>query len=129
MASEPILESTPLLASPLTPVSSVFDRVRRAVSDNYVINLIYLIVFCVMCGYYLQPAPRTEIYESIICQDYYASTEGHEYNELLRDCKVKPVQEALALIKGVERLMELAPSKSLFWRKVALRSIGVLTLR
>ncbi|MCJ1478672.1 hypothetical protein MMC13_007353 [Lambiella insularis] len=110
MASEPVFtETTPFLASS-THVPSTSDPKRETGSHNHVMNILYAMISLIMCGVYLELAPRTEIYESIICRAYYASIDGHEYNQSLQDCKVTAVQNKLALVKGGERLLELVPS-------------------
>ena len=59
-------------------------------------------------GNYLEDTPRIQIYEEIICQDYYSDIGNSLFYG--RDCKVKAVQEELGLIRGVEIFTHLAPS-------------------
>ena len=82
-----------------------------------VVRLLYVTVFLAMCGQYIQqPGARTQVYEDIICQNYYDKLRE---NTLLvngtlaeRDCKAGPVQEELALLRGWERFGDLFPSTS-----------------
>ncbi|KZM19225.1 uncharacterized protein EKO05_0007315 [Ascochyta rabiei] len=71
--------------------------------DKYTIPLVYLTSFVFLFGETLQPAPRVAIYESIVCQHYYASRGPH-------DCKIAPVQQELAFLAGIERLSVIIPS-------------------
>lgn len=59
----------------------------------------------------MQVVPRVQIYESIICRNYYAeidTQEGDSYDTL---CKVQTVQKELSLVQGIERLTELVPGE------------------
>ena len=99
-------ESSPLIAKP--------SSLRAASNPNYqnrILLTAYLIVICIMFGDYMQQSPKIQIYESILCGDYYSKAD----NRLLqgRDCKVKAVQQELATLRGVERLTELLPSTPL----------------
>ena len=96
-------ESTPLISE----LRSDNQTITNSFAQRHVIPLLYVIVFCAMFGVLLQPAPRTQIYESIICGDYYSNIDTYLGDD--RDCKIQPVQEELALIRGVERLTELIP--------------------
>ncbi|KAF9693735.1 hypothetical protein EKO04_008390 [Ascochyta lentis] len=70
---------------------------------KHTIPLIYLTSFLFLFGETLQPAPRIAIYESIVCNHYYASPGPH-------DCKIAPVQQELAFLGGMERLSVIIPS-------------------
>ncbi|KAH6639486.1 major facilitator superfamily domain-containing protein [Boeremia exigua] len=72
-------------------------------TTKYTIPLVYLTSFLFLFGETLQPAPRIAIYESIVCQQHYASPGPH-------DCKIAPVQEELAFLGGIERLSIIIPS-------------------
>lgn len=72
-------------------------------TTKYTIPLVYLTSFLFLFGETLQPAPRIAIYESIVCQQYYASPGPH-------DCKIADVQQELAFLGGIERLSIIIPS-------------------
>ena len=69
------------------------------------IPLVYLTSFLFLFGSTLQPAPRIAIYESIVCQQHYASASSGPH-----DCKIAPVQQELAFLGGIERLSIIIPS-------------------
>ena len=80
-----------------------------------VVRLLYIIVFLAMFGQYMQqPGARTQVYEDIVCRNYYNKlrestlTVNGMYEEY--DCKLKAVQEELALLRGLERFADLFPS-------------------
>ena len=75
---------------------------------NRVLLTAYLVIICIMFGDYMQQSPKIQIYESILCSDYYSKIGTHLMQG--RDCKVKAVQKELATLRGVERLTELLPS-------------------
>ncbi|KAJ4340046.1 hypothetical protein N0V95_007597 [Ascochyta clinopodiicola] len=72
---------------------------------KHTIPLVYLTSFLFLFGETLQPAPRTAIYEAIVCQHHYASRGPGAH-----DCKVAPVQQELAFLGGMERLSIIIPS-------------------
>ncbi|PSN75577.1 MFS general substrate transporter [Corynespora cassiicola Philippines] len=80
----------------------------------YTIPLIYTVTFLFLFGLSLQPAPRTQIYETIICENFYQSHPHHpNHNQdahIQKDCKIPPIQQELALVGGIERLTILIPS-------------------
>ena len=72
---------------------------------------VYVVIVCFTLGSSMQIVPRVQIYEAIICRNYYAgidNQEGESYNRL---CKVKAVQKELSLVQGIERLTELVPGE------------------
>jgi len=54
----------------------------------------------------MQPAPRTQIYETIICDTLFPSADKD-----LERCKADIVQEELVFAKGTERLLGAFPSE------------------
>ena len=99
-------ENSPLIAKQPSPGVSGNSRYQ-----NRVLLTAYLVIIFIMFGDYMQQSPKIQIYESILCSDYYSKAD----NRLMqgRDCKVKAVQQELATLRGVERLTELLPSMSL----------------
>jgi MFS family permease len=73
---------------------------------KHTISLVYITAFLFLFGETLQPAPRIAIYESIVCDQYYADK---TQNGPL-DCKIPPVQQELAFLGGIERLSIIIPS-------------------
>jgi MFS family permease len=73
---------------------------------KHTIPLVYVTAFLFLFGETLQPAPRIAIYESIVCDQYYADkTQNGPF-----DCKIPPVQQELAFLGGIERLSIIIPS-------------------
>lgn len=82
----------------------------RSTRKKYLLPILYFTVFLFLYGENIQPAPRTQIYESIICRDRYgdeSSSLGTGNDNL---CKSRDVQEELAFLKGMERLLGALPS-------------------
>ncbi|KAF2645220.1 MFS general substrate transporter [Massarina eburnea CBS 473.64] len=71
--------------------------------------LVYLTTFLFLFGESLQPAPRIEIYERVICHTFYAQPSNSTASEHV-DCKSAPVQQELAFLIGIERLSVILPS-------------------
>ncbi|KAE8137332.1 hypothetical protein BDV38DRAFT_283173 [Aspergillus pseudotamarii] len=73
-----------------------------------VLLLLYLTAFLFFLGENIQQAPRTQIYETIICQHTlpWNSTDTPARER----CKSKAVQEELAFLKGTERLLGALPT-------------------
>lgn len=88
-----LIGSPPLTLKPRGQINPVF----------YIYSILFLYTF----GEYLQPAPRAQLYESIICQKYYSDIGS--LGPAHQDCKTQAVQEELVLLRGIERLTELAP--------------------
>ena len=108
---EPRTETTPLLndadsATALKPASSF----RSALSVVVLIAAITLITdFAGYFGY----APQLEIFEKIICRDYFTLQGTLKIDEPLgsRDCKIPAVQAELAIINGWKDTFETLPGK------------------
>ncbi|KAF2710758.1 MFS general substrate transporter [Pleomassaria siparia CBS 279.74] len=90
---------------------------------RYTIPLIYLTTFLFLLGETLQPAPRIQIYEDILCDAHYrthgaplhshmvtTSTDTHAHAHDAHDCKIPAIQHQLSLLLGVERFSILIPS-------------------
>ncbi|MCJ1246320.1 hypothetical protein MMC30_003526 [Trapelia coarctata] len=80
--------------------------------------LLYAITICLYLAEYIALAPRTEIYESVICRNRHpditingAFTGSATWYE--NKCKGREVQQELALLQGTERLLGALPSTSL----------------
>ena len=106
---ERIDELSPLVHSPPTIPNQLSSLQKN------VIRLLYVIVFLAMFGQYMQqPGARTQVYEDIVCRNYYdklrQSTLGGNGTLEEHDCKVKAVQEELALLRGFEKFGDLFPS-------------------
>ncbi|POS73875.1 major facilitator superfamily transporter [Diaporthe helianthi] len=74
-------------------------------SERYALVLLCLCVFLLIFGETMQPAPRTQIYETIICNTLLPSADKD-----LERCKAAVVQEELVFLKGTERLLGALPS-------------------
>ncbi len=70
--------------------------------EKYITYLCYAYIFIVNAGSYLQIAPQADLFESIICKDYYSNI---RVADTTVDCKVPPVQSELALIIGLQDLI------------------------
>ncbi|MCJ1286766.1 hypothetical protein MMC26_006112 [Xylographa opegraphella] len=96
-------ESTPLIAKQASAPAA-----GNSTSRNRVLLTAYLIIICIMFGDYMQQSPRIQVYESVLCCNYYSTVDNRLMQS--RDCKVKAVQQELATLRGVERLTELLPT-------------------
>lgn len=80
-----------------------------SIHDKYLLPILYLIVFLAFCGSNIGGAPRTQMYEKIICQNQYGNiTLGDNKDSI---CKSREVQEELAFLKGADRMLGVVPSK------------------
>ncbi|PYH48179.1 MFS transporter [Aspergillus saccharolyticus JOP 1030-1] len=77
-------------------MSSVYSRRPKCVLLS-----LFFTAFLFFLGENIQQAPRTQIYESIIC---------NQFNQPLTECKNNRVQEELAFLKGTERLLGALPT-------------------
>ncbi|KAH8756642.1 hypothetical protein F5883DRAFT_525949 [Diaporthe sp. PMI_573] len=75
-------------------------------SEHYALVLLCLCIFLLVFGETMQPAPRTQIYETIICDTLLPSADKD-----LERCKADIVQEELVFLKGTERLLGAFPSR------------------
>lgn len=75
-------------------------------SERYALVLLCLCIFLLVFGETMQPAPRTQIYETIICDTLLPSDDKDPGR-----CKADIVQEELVFLKGTERLLGAFPSQ------------------
>ncbi|KAE8402253.1 hypothetical protein BDV37DRAFT_284902 [Aspergillus pseudonomiae] len=73
-----------------------------------VLLLLYLTAFLFFLGENIQQAPRTQIYETIICHRMLPW--NSEDTPAREGCKSKAVQEELAFLKGAERVFGALPT-------------------
>ena len=96
-------ENSPLITKQ-TPATISPDSSHQ----SRVLLLVYGAIILFTFGDYIQLSPRIQVYESILCDQYYSKIGTHLLQ--VQNCKVKAVQEELATLRGVERLTELIPS-------------------
>ncbi|MCJ1435788.1 hypothetical protein MMC27_005163 [Xylographa pallens] len=114
-------ENSPLIAKhPSPPAAGNFNN------HNRVLLTAYIVLICIMFGDYMQQSPKIQIYESILCSDYYSKIDTHLMQG--RDCKVKAVQKELATLRGVERLTELLPTVLAIPYGIAAKKYGHRTI-
>lgn len=113
LQASPVLimsEFEPLLAnSNVDAITSKRQGILRF-REKYLLSIIHFAFFLFLCGENIQPAPRTQIYEVIICH--------HQHGDditVLHDniCKGQDVQEELAFLEGMERLLGALPSNTI----------------
>jgi len=78
-------------------------------SERHLLPILYVTVFLFLYGENIQPAPRTQIYERVICRSLHGDIES--IISLDDICKAHDVQEELAFLKGIERLLGIFPSE------------------
>lgn len=78
--------------------------------QNYLLPVLYFTVLLGYCGANLGEAPRTQMVELIICQNRYGDVPFGDGKDSL--CKSREVQEELAFLRGMDRLLGAVPSKS-----------------
>ena len=78
-----------------------------------VIYLCFLMILCVDSGAFLQVAPRTQLFESIICRNLYSSfLLDHRPPDKGDDpCKDGNVQSKVAFVQGMQQLFDCVPSE------------------
>lgn len=85
------------------------SAVTNRQTGGIVIPLLYFAIFFFFFGENIQQAPRTKIYETILClQQGIIPAPGTEREN--PQCKVSTVQSELAALKGLERLFGIIPS-------------------
>lgn len=81
--------------------------------SRYITILCYLTVFLLDVGAVLQEAPRTQIWESILCKEHYynMSFSGKDGSEggTDRRCKDERIQSQLAMLRGMQQLFDCLP--------------------
>ena len=101
-------ENTPLIDQPDTRFES-----KHTKPYTKLVVLLYLFILVVDFGGILQIAPMTEIFEGIICRDYYAGPHSPADNVddgQLLSCKIPPVQKEIAFLYGIQNLLQILPS-------------------
>lgn len=85
----------------------------RSRRQRFVLPVLYITLFILVFGEAIQPAPRTQVYQSIICQTH-GDDSALSWLVGANDdrCKSKPVQRELAFLQGTEQLLSAWPSKS-----------------
>jgi hypothetical protein len=97
----------------LLPVSTP-STPETSVHENFLIRpifWIYVMIICFSLGTSMQIVPRVQIYEAIICRNYYGGLDNEDGKFYSRLCKVEGVQKELSLVQGIERLTELVPGE------------------
>lgn len=74
--------------------------------ERHTLVLLCVCIFLLVFGETMQPAPRTQIYEAIICDDLLPPEDSSPDR-----CKAAAVQEELVFLKGTERLLGAFPSE------------------
>ena len=111
-------ETTPLLEDRIGEAVDVrTPRENRPKQQRRTILLLYAFAFTMMLGDNLQPAALTQVFEAVICDEYYDKQQSlisitHNSSTPLEDdrCKAQPVQKELALIRGFQQLVPLIPA-------------------
>ncbi|KAI2781022.1 MFS general substrate transporter [Daldinia loculata] len=110
-------ESSPLLQNgvevagdvpvPSEPPHSVPIRHKQRI-----IILLCAFAFTMMLGDNLQPAALVQVFENVICDDYYKtnSLPPASNGTLPNPCKAQPIQKELALVRGFQQLVPIFPS-------------------
>ncbi|KAK6216889.1 hypothetical protein QIS74_07003 [Colletotrichum tabaci] len=78
---------------------------KRPLSERHTLVLLCVCIFLLVFGETMQPAPRTQIYEAIICDDLLPPEDNSPDR-----CKAAAVQEELVFLKGTERLLGAFPT-------------------
>ena len=88
----------------------MYKRVASSCREKYILPVLYITLLLGYCGANLGDAPRTQMYELIICQNQYGNIAIGDGKDSL--CKSSEVQKELAFLKGADRLLGALPSKS-----------------
>jgi MFS family permease len=116
IGNDDAVESTPLLSSRIREDVSI--TLETSHMKRRVDLLLCAFAFTMMLGDNLQPAALTQIFEGVICDNYYAR---HSYSpasnpsplsmrQLADPCKVHAVQKELAQVRGFQQLVPLFPA-------------------
>jgi len=103
-----------------TPLLGAFSRPDEDASSKsltgpnyYILSLVLSIVFVTDLANSVSKAPLIRVFESIICQNYFAIVDPSKINSNgsveERYCKVGPVQEELALLRGWQDFFDYIP--------------------
>ena len=103
---------TPLL-SDFPEAQEVDPSPNSLFSSCYVLGLVLTIVFAADLAGNISKAPLLQVYESIICAKHYANAEAslvQGNGQVLEPyCKIGPVQEELALLRGWQDFFDYLP--------------------
>lgn len=110
-------EASPILQSSLETIDTIVPRKPSPKKTRRIIWFLYAFAFSMMLGDNLQPAALIQIFETVICDDYYEtqplplSSNIISLTSLPADhCNVQPVQRELALVRGFQQLVPLIPA-------------------
>ncbi|KAE8453247.1 hypothetical protein EG329_011314 [Mollisiaceae sp. DMI_Dod_QoI] len=112
-------ESSPLIQSNTETGDVHVHEEIASKRKRRVILLLYAFAFTMMLGDNLQPAALTQIFEGVICDDYYEmsswplTSDGNTTSLTAPPadrCKIQPVQKELALVRGFQQLVPLIPA-------------------
>jgi hypothetical protein len=114
----PETEESPLLPliTPSTPSTSWYPPKHKPL---IVVSLCTLCILILDFGVYIQLAPITRIFESIICKNYYDEHPEFGMSGQIpeAECKIAAIQSELAMLKGWQALFECLPSEWLLMMK------------
>lgn len=96
-------DSTPLIRSCRTKTASS----KSSKQKRRILLLLYAFTFTMMLGDNLQPAALMQIFESVICDDYYKAMPSLATSDR---CQAQPVQRELAFVHGMQQLVTLVPA-------------------
>lgn len=101
-------ETTPLVASnvPSTPARPTKDEAAIASRKLLVLLIASILVLTADFGNYLSIAPQTQVFERIICRNYYPTLNAGPDETI---CKSEPVQSELALVNGWKDMFDMIP--------------------
>ena len=124
---------TPLLRSfPRDPEDGLEEPTPRTQRSTYhVLGLVLTIVFAADLAGSISKAPLIRVYESIICNSYYKTADpGLIKNGQVEEwyCKVAPVQEELALLRGWHDFFDYLPGTLSTYRVDRRRFLGRSTM-
>lgn len=117
-----ISESSPLLQNSTETaldksIPSELQSIIPLKRKQRIILLLCAFAFTMMLGDNLQPAALIQIFEAVICDDYYKTHSLPQNSnttsptlQLASNCKVQPVQSELALVRGFQQLVPLFPA-------------------
>lgn len=84
------------------------------VPQRYLLPILYLTNFLFLYGENIQPAPRSQIHEHIICRRLHGDIDTGNIVLYSNICKSPDVQEERAYLRGMDRLLKIFPSNTSF---------------
>jgi MFS family permease len=111
-ASRDVSENSPLLQDDtnLAHHSQEQPKVSRKRKQRIIV-LLCAFAFTMMLGDNIQPAALIQVFENVVCSEYYEKRPSALYSSsstLQTDpCKAQAVQTELALVRGVQQLVPL----------------------